>query len=73
MLRSDALGFDGELLCADFNLRRVSRYRLSPSGSSFSAEMDILMESDQKDYTLLRRMIKKMSAPEHDLSGNAHA
>ena len=50
MPRSAALGFDGDLLCADFNLRRISRYRLSPSGSSFSAEMDILMESDQNDF-----------------------
>ncbi len=47
--RSDALGLKGDLLCADFNLRRVSLHRLSRSGSSYATEIETLLESDQAE------------------------
>jgi putative membrane-bound dehydrogenase-like protein len=50
MPRSDALGFKGDLLCADFNLRRVSRHKLSRSRSSYMVETDTFLESDQTDF-----------------------
>ena len=50
MPRSDALGMTGDLLCADFNLRRISRHRLSRVGSTYSARMSTLLESDQNDF-----------------------
>ena len=50
MPRSDALGFKGDLLCADFNLRRVSRHKLSRSRSSYMVETDTFLESDQMDF-----------------------
>ena len=50
MPRSDALGMRGDLLCADFNLRRISRHRLSRAGSTYSAQMSTLLESDQNDF-----------------------
>jgi N,N-dimethylformamidase len=45
-----ALGMRGDLLCADFNLRRISRHRLSRDGSTYSALMSVLLESDQSDF-----------------------
>ena len=50
MPRSNALGVKGALLCADFNLRRISRHRLTPSGSSYTVETDSFLESDQTDF-----------------------
>lgn len=50
MARSDAHGFQGDLFCADFNLRRVSRHQLSEDGSSFLAETTSFLESDQTDF-----------------------
>ncbi len=50
MPRSDALGVKGDLLCSDFNLRRISRHRLSRSGSSYAVETDTFLESDQADF-----------------------
>ena len=50
MPRSDALGVKGDLLCADFNLRRISRHKLSRSGSSYAVETDTFLESDQTDF-----------------------
>jgi len=50
MPRNDALGMRGDLLCADFNLRRISRHRLSRAGSTYSAQMSTLLESDQNDF-----------------------
>jgi len=50
MARSSALGLKGDLLCADFNLRRVSRYPLSRSGSTFASEVEVLLEGDQSDF-----------------------
>ena len=47
---SDVLGLRGDLLCADFNLRRLSRHRLSRSGSTYSAETSVFLESDQADF-----------------------
>ena len=37
MPRHHALGLKGDLVCTEFNTRRVSRHRLSQSGSSNSA------------------------------------
>ncbi|MDF1859509.1 MAG: HEAT repeat domain-containing protein [Verrucomicrobiales bacterium] len=50
MARSDALGLEGDLLCADFNLRRLSRHRLRSDGSSYLAETSSFLESDQSDF-----------------------
>ena len=50
MPRNSASGLKGDLLCADFNLRRVSRHRLSPSGASFASKIEVLLESDQADF-----------------------
>ena len=50
MARNSASGLKGDLLCADFNLRRISRYPLSRSGSSFATELSVLLESDQSDF-----------------------
>jgi putative membrane-bound dehydrogenase-like protein len=50
ILRSDALGGRGDLLCAEFNLRRISRHTLSPDGATFKAESRDLLASDQMDF-----------------------
>lgn len=50
MPRNSALGLRGDLLCADFNLRRLSRHRLTPHGSSYQAETSTFLESDQTDF-----------------------
>ena len=50
MARNNALGLKGDLLCADFNLRRISRYPLSRSGSTFASEAEVLLEGDQTDF-----------------------
>ena len=50
MPRNSASGLKGDLLCADFNLRRVSRHRLSPSGASYTSEISALLASDQPDF-----------------------
>ena len=50
MARNDSLGLKGDLICADFNLRRFSRHRLSRSGSSYSLETESFLESDQRDF-----------------------
>ncbi len=50
MPRNDALGVKGDLLCADFNLRRISRHKLTRSGSSYAVETDTFLESDQTDF-----------------------
>ncbi|NNE93117.1 MAG: c-type cytochrome [Verrucomicrobiales bacterium] len=47
---SNSLGMKGELLCADFNLRRISRHRLIRDESSFTAETTSFLESDQSDF-----------------------
>ncbi len=50
MPRNPAQGLKDVLLCADFNLRRISRHRLSRSGSSYSLESDTFLETDQTDF-----------------------
>jgi len=50
MPRNPALGVKGDLLCADFNLRRISRHRLTHSESSYTVETDSFLESDQTDF-----------------------
>jgi len=50
MPRSDALGLKGDLLCANFNLRRVSRHRLSRNGSSYEMETRSFIESDRSEF-----------------------
>jgi putative membrane-bound dehydrogenase-like protein len=50
MPQGKALGMRGDLLCADFNLRRISRHQLSREGSTYSAQMSVLLESDQSDF-----------------------
>ena len=50
MLRSDAMGLRGALLCTQFNLRRVSSHVLTPDGATFrSADSDFVV-SDQVDF-----------------------
>lgn len=47
MLRGDSMGMKGALLCAQFNLRKVSAHKLSPSGGTFqSSATDFLVSSD---------------------------
>ncbi len=43
-------GLQGDLVCTEFNTRRLSRHRLSPSGSSHSAVTSTFLESDQTDF-----------------------
>lgn len=50
MARNDALGLKGDLLCADFNLRRISRYPLRRSGSTYVSEAEVFLESDQEEF-----------------------
>ncbi|MFT7304397.1 MAG: putative membrane-bound dehydrogenase-like protein, partial [Akkermansiaceae bacterium] len=50
MPKNEALGLRGDLLCADFNLRRISRHKLSRKGSSYSAVTSSFIESDQNDF-----------------------
>ena len=49
-LRSDELGFSGQLLCAQFNLRQVSRHRLVPDGASYRTEDHMLLTSNHPDF-----------------------
>ena len=50
MLQSDALEMRGVLLCAQFNLRKVSSHRLTPSYGTFkSCDTDFLV-SDHTDF-----------------------
>ena len=50
MPRHEALGLNGDLVCTEFNTRRVSRHQLSKSGSSYAAETSTFLESDQTDF-----------------------
>ncbi len=50
MPRTDALGLRGDLLCADFNLRRISRHQLVKDGSTYRAATSSFLESDQSDF-----------------------
>ena len=50
MPRHHDSGFQGNLICTEFNTRRLSTHRLSQLESSFSAETNTLLESDQTDF-----------------------
>ena len=50
MPRHRATGWQGELVCTEFNTHRLSRHRLSRSGSSYSVETSTFLESDQTDF-----------------------
>jgi putative membrane-bound dehydrogenase-like protein len=50
MARSDALGLRGNLLCAQFNLRKVSRHVLHAEGATYRTEDSDLLVSDQVDF-----------------------
>ena len=50
MPRHHASGLQGDLICTEFNTRRLSRHRLSKSGSSNSAITSTFLESDQTDF-----------------------
>lgn len=50
MPRHPDSGLGGELICTEFNTRRLSRHRLSRSGSSYSAVTSTFLESDQSDF-----------------------
>ena len=50
MPQHNALGLQGDLVLTEFNTRRLSRHRLSKSGSSISAETSTFLESDQSDF-----------------------
>ena len=48
--KSNALGLRGDLFCSNFNLRRISRHRLAPNGSSYTSTNESFLESDQNDF-----------------------
>jgi putative membrane-bound dehydrogenase-like protein len=50
LAKHSTLGLQGDLLCADFNLRRISRHRLSPDGASYSARTSTFLESNNTDF-----------------------
>jgi N,N-dimethylformamidase len=50
MAKNDVLGLRGDLFCADFNLRRISRHQLSREGSGYVATTSSFIESDQNDF-----------------------
>ena len=50
MPRHHASGLKGDLVCTEFNTRRLSRHQLAQSGSSYSAETSTFLESDQTDF-----------------------
>lgn len=50
MPRHAASGLNGDLICTEFNTRRLSRHRLVQSGSSYSAVTSTFFESDQTDF-----------------------
>ena len=43
-------GITGDLLCTEFNTRRISRHELSQSSSSYSVKSSTFLESDQTDF-----------------------
>ena len=50
MPRHPGFELKGDLICTEFNTRRLSRHRLSQSGSSYSADTSTFLESDQSDF-----------------------
>ncbi len=45
-----AVGLRGDLICTEFNTRRLSRHQLSHAGSSFDSKVSTFLESDQTDF-----------------------
>jgi len=50
MPRHHSTGLQGDLVCTEFNTRRLSRHRLSKVGSSHSCATSTFLESDQTDF-----------------------
>jgi putative membrane-bound dehydrogenase-like protein len=50
MLRSEALGMRGDLVCCQFNLRKISRHVLEPDGATYKTSDTDLLVSDQVDF-----------------------
>lgn len=50
MPRNAAAGLQGQLICTEFNTRRLSRHQLTKSGSSYSAKTSTFLESDQTNF-----------------------
>ena len=50
MPRHHSSGLHGELVCTEFNTRRLSRHQLTKVGSTFSAHTSSLLQSDQTDF-----------------------
>ena len=50
MLRGDAMGMQGAILCTQFNLRRVSSHVLTPDGATFRSADNDFVVSDQVDF-----------------------
>ena len=50
MPQSSAMGLGGDLICTEFNTRRLSRHQLSHAGSSFESKVSMFLESDQTDF-----------------------
>lgn len=50
MIRSETCGFRDDLLCAEFNLRKISRHALVPDGATFEAKSSDFLVSDQMDF-----------------------
>lgn len=48
--RNTGSGIANDLICTEFNTRRVSRHRLSDTGSSYSVKTQSLLESDHSDF-----------------------
>jgi putative membrane-bound dehydrogenase-like protein len=50
MMRSDAHGLKGSLLCTQFNMRKVSRHQLVPEGATFRSIDTDFVVSDNVDF-----------------------
>lgn len=50
MPRDHSLGLQGDLICTEFSTRRLSRHRLTRSGSSYTTDTSTFLESDQSDF-----------------------
>ncbi len=50
MPQNTASGLRGDLVCTEFNTRRLSRHQLSHAGSSFDSKVSTFLESDLTDF-----------------------
>jgi|GEM_PF-308344 len=50
MARHRALGLQGDLLCANFNLRNVTRHQLTREGSSYRSKQTSMLTSDRSEF-----------------------